>query len=93
MKLLRAYLPKGKINKEARDYIYEEKNTFLTRGHRINQYGIRGADSRMAYIEEHEELLNVITKWIISRGTMVDLFNTLRDLNREKGYADPVVIR
>lgn len=89
MKLLKAYLPKGAKNKSARDFIYEEKNTFLTRGHRINSSGIRGADSRMAYIQEHEELLNVITKWIISRGTMIELFTTLRELNRSKGYADP----
>ncbi len=51
MKLLKAYLPKGERNKKARDYIYEEKNTFLTRGHRKNNDGIRG----------------LIAAWLISR--------------------------
>lgn len=46
-KLLLKHLPEGKGYKKARDYIYEEKNTYLTRGHRINEKGIRGADSRM----------------------------------------------
>lgn len=92
MKLLRAYLPKGKANKTARSYVYEEKNTFLTRGKRINQYGIRGADSRQAYVSDIEELLDIITKWIVSRGTTVELFNALRELNISKGYGDPITL-
>lgn len=93
MKLLRKYLPKGNENKKARKYIYEEKNTLLTRGKRINEKGIRGADSRMAYIADIEILLNIITKWIVSKGTMVELFNNLRDLNVSKGYGNPKYIK
>ena len=85
-KLLKAYLPKGKANKTARDYIYEEKNTYLTRGKRINRAGIRGADGRMGYIVDAEEMLKIIMDWIMSNGTMVELYNQLRDLNVAKGY-------
>ena len=85
-KLLLAHLPKGRQNKAARRFIYEEKNTYLTRGKRINRFGIRGADSRMGYIVDAEEMLGVIMVWIRQNGTMVDLFNNLRDLNIAKGY-------
>lgn len=86
MKLLRKFLPKGKNNYKARKYIYEEKNTFLTRGKRIGINGIRGGDSRMAYIPDIEELLNIISDWIVSNGTMVELFSLIRDSNISKGY-------
>lgn len=85
-KLLKAHLPKGKQNKVARNYIYEEKNTYMTQGKRINRAGMRGADSRMGYISDADEMMKVIMDWIISNGTMVDLFNTMRDLNVSKGY-------
>lgn len=85
-KLLRKHLPKGEEYKAARDFIYEEKNTFLTRGHRKNELGIRGADGRMAYIEDMNELINIITGWISNKGTMYDLYTQLRDLNVSKGY-------
>lgn len=89
MRLLRKYLPKGKKNQKARAFIYEEKNTLLTRGHRINVAGFRGADSRMAYIQEIEDALNIITQWIVSKGTTLELYNTMRDLNEAKGYGTP----
>lgn len=85
-KLLKAHLPRGKENKTARDYIYEEKNTYLTRGKRINRAGIRGADGRMGYITDAEEMLTIIMEWIMSNSTMVDLYNNLRELNISKGY-------
>lgn len=88
-RLLRKFLPKGTSNKKARAFIFEEKNTFLTRGKRINEKGIRGADSRMAYISDIEEVLNIITSWVVAKGSMVELFNTLRDLNVSKGYGNP----
>ena len=80
-KLLLKHLPEGKDYKRARDYIYEEKNTYLTRGHRIDERGIRGADSRMGHIEDAEKILDLITTWIIKKGSMVDLYSTIRDLN------------
>ena len=85
-KLLRKSLEKGKENKEARDYIYEEKNTFLTRGKRKRPDGTRGGDSRMGYISDQAELLDIVIAWIVSNGTMVELFTTLRDLNIAKNY-------
>lgn len=85
-KLLLKHLPEGKGYKKARDYIYEEKNTYLTRGHRINEKGIRGADSRMGHIEDAEKILELITTWIIQKGSMVDLYTKIRDLNIKLGY-------
>ena len=43
----------------------------------------------MAYIPDITELVNVITAWITSRGTMFDLYLKLRDLNEAKGYGAP----
>lgn len=88
-KLLLKHLPEGKGYKKARDYIYEEKNTYLTRGHRIDEKGIRGADSRMGHIEDAELILELITNWIIKKGSMVDLYSTIRDLNIKLGYGNP----
>lgn len=92
-RLLRKYLPRGKENKKARDLIYEEKNTFLTRGHRKNAQGIRGADGRMSYIADIRELINIITEWATSQGTMFELYDKLRNINIEKGYGDPLTIK
>lgn len=89
MKLLRKFLPKGKENYKARHFIYEEKNTMLTRGKRIKDNGRRGADSRMAYNTDIEEVLNIITQWVASKGTMIELYTTLRDMNIAKGYGKP----
>lgn len=85
-RLLQKYLPKGKKFKETRDYIYEEKNTFLTRGHRKGEDGIRGADGRMAYNTEINELIVIITGWIATKGTSFDLYVRLKELNKSKGY-------
>lgn len=85
-KLLKKHLPKGDKYEEARKLIYEEKCTFLTRGHRKDERGIRGADSRMSYIPDIKELIDVIIQWISRKGTMFDLYNDLRNLNISKGY-------
>lgn len=84
--LLKKHLPKGKENKKARSYVYEEKNVFLTRGKRINKAGLRGADGRMGYMTDAEEALGVVMKWVRTNGTMVDLFNHFRKINIKKGY-------
>ena len=39
-RLLMDYLPRGEKFKQARGLIYEEKNTFLSGGHRIDEKGI-----------------------------------------------------
>lgn len=85
-RLLKNHLPKGEYFKEARDLIYEEKNTFMTRGHRIDNRGIRGADGRMSYIEEMHEMVNIISEWISTKGTTYSLYTRMRDLNVAKGY-------
>ena len=87
--LLKKYLPKGEDHKAARDLIYEEKNTFLTRGHRKDDKGIRGADGRMSYIPDMNELINIVTGWISSKGGMYELYVKIRDLNISKGYGEP----
>lgn len=85
-KILKKYLPKGEEFKQARDLIYEEKNTFLSRGHRIDERGIRGADGRMGYVDDMHTMVNIITKWITSNGGMYELYTKMRDFNIEKGY-------
>lgn len=87
-RLLIKHLPKGEHYKDARKMIYEEKNTYMTRGHRINEKGIRGADGRMSYIEDMHEIVNIVTEWITNRGTPYELFIKLRDLNKSKGYGN-----
>lgn len=90
-RLLRKYLPKGEENKKARDLIYEEKNTFLTRGHRKDERGLRGADGRMSYIPDINLLVDVLTEWISSKGTTFELYTKLRDLNVSKGYGTSIL--
>lgn len=87
-RLLMKHLPKGDAYKDARELIYEEKNTFLT-GKRKDERGIRHADGRMSYIPNMNELVNIITEWITVHGTPYDLYIRLRDLNVEKGYGAP----
>lgn len=85
-KLLRNFLPKGSDNKKVRDIIYEEKNCFLTRGHRIKPDGTRGADGRMGYIEDAEIILNVIIDSVVHKRTYFELYYNLRNLNVSRGY-------
>lgn len=85
-KLLITHLPKGKAHQKSRKYIYEEKNTYMTRGKRINKEGIRGADGRMGFTSDAEEMLQIVMDWIRQNGTMVELYHTLRELNIKKGY-------
>jgi len=85
-RLLKKHLPKGKQFEKERNFIYEEKNVFLTRGHRKNDKGIRGADGRMAFTDDINELVNIITDWITSKGGMFELYSKLLELNKTKGY-------
>lgn len=85
-KLLKKHLPKGTEYQKHRELIYEEKNTFLTRGYRKSPDGRRGADGRMAYNPDISELITAVVHWISNRGSMFDLYVQLRDLNKSKGY-------
>jgi len=85
-KLLKKFLKSGEENAEARRIIREEKKIFLTRGKKLNNQGIRGADSRMAYIQDMEDLMNLITKWAFESGNQFDLYTLIRNKNVELGY-------
>jgi hypothetical protein len=87
-KVLRKHLPKGDKYKKAREWIYEEKNTFLT-GKRKDKYGKRHLDGRQSYSSVMAELVNIIAGWIASNGTLAELYVILRDKNIEKGYGKP----
>ena len=88
-KLLQKHLPKGKKFAKIRHLIYEEKNAFLTRGHRKDEKGRRGADGRMSYISDIESFITILTEWITSRGTTFELYTKLLELNVSKGYGKP----
>ena len=88
-KLLQKHLPKGKKFAKIRHLIYEEKNAFLTRGHRKDEKGRRGADGRMSYISDIESFITILTEWITSQGTTFELYTKLLELNVSKGYGKP----
>jgi hypothetical protein len=92
-KLLRGYLPKGPDFQQSRDLIYEEKNCFLTRGHRKNGKGIRGADSRMGHIEDAEIVLNLVIDSVVNGRGVFEIYCAIRDLNVSRGYGLPVAER
>ncbi|HEY0669362.1 MAG TPA: hypothetical protein VGD22_14345 [Sphingobacteriaceae bacterium] len=85
-RLLKKFLPKGEKYKSARDVIREEKKIFLTRGKKLNEKGIRGGDSRMAYIQDMEDIMNLITKWAFESRNYFELYSLIKDKNEELGY-------
>jgi hypothetical protein len=89
-RLLIEYLPKGAEHKKLRGTIYEEKNIFLTAGHTIDEQGIRGADSRQAYIPNFLEVaFRLVTEWVSSGANSFDIWQSFYDLNEERGYHNP----
>jgi hypothetical protein len=90
-RLLRRFLPSGKgaAARKACEIVREEKSVYLTRGHRLDEKGIRGADSRMGHPEDAEDMLNLIIDWAITSGNTADLYMRLRDLNIRMGYGTP----
>lgn len=85
-KLLREELPTGTSYKESRDLIYEEKNILVTRGHKKDNSGVRGADSRMGYVHDLDVALGIISDWIMERGGLYDLYMKFREENTKRGY-------
>lgn len=85
-KLLKQNLPSGKTFEKARQIIFDEKNIYLTRGKKKDSNGVRGADSRMGYLSDLEELMKATIKWVVAKGTMTDLYEVYWNLNEEKGY-------
>ena len=90
-KVLRDYLPKGKENESARNIIYEEKNTYLTRGRRKDDKGLRHADSRMSYNADLKALVDIVVDWASTNRNPFSLYVKLRDLNKSMGYGVPSV--
>lgn len=88
-KLLKKYLPQNPLHKEDRDRIYEEKNTYLTRGHRIRPNGRRGADGRMGHPTDAETVLNLVIHWAATSRNMTVLYSQLLDLNVKSGHGMP----
>lgn len=74
-------------DENVRNQIYEQKNIFLTRGHRKNESGVRGADGRMGYIEDFQSFLDIIENWMNkSDQNPHTLFTLIYDKNKELGY-------
>ncbi|MEL7832781.1 hypothetical protein [Fodinibius alkaliphilus] len=84
--LLIEHLPSGDYYKEMRDTIYEEKNILLTRGHKLDENGIRGADSRMGYLEDMKMVLSIVAEWITQNGSPQEIYDKFREKNIELGY-------
>jgi len=85
--LLKQFLPTGKEYKGLRDYAYELKNILLTQGKQKNEVGIRGGDSRQAYIaSELKVMYDLISDWVRNGALAVDLIVRLQNLNDERGY-------
>jgi glutaredoxin len=74
------------LPKEQRDMIYDQKNIFLTRGKVKNERGIRGGDSRQAYLEDLGIALDTVLNWVNEGANPVNLYNSFRDKNKELGY-------
>lgn len=86
-RLLRDYLPKGIDNKKLRQFVYDEKNLFLNRGIEKNEFGVRGSDSRMTYINNFLEIgFNTVAKWIASGANSFDIYSDFWQLNEDRGY-------
>jgi len=85
--ILKTHLPKGPKYKQLRNFVREEKIIFLTGGKKKDERGIRGADSRQAYISTHlKVVLNSLLEWIKEGGNSFDLFLRFRQLNIQYGY-------
>ena len=74
------------LPKPQRDMIYDQKNIFLTRGKVKNEKGVRGGDSRQAYLSDLEMALEIVINWVNEGANPVNLYNAFRDKNIDLGY-------
>ena len=74
------------LPKEQREIIYDQKNIFLTRGKIKNENGIRGGDSRQAYLDDMQIALEIVLNWVNEGANPVNLYNAFRDKNIELDY-------
>src|SRR5258706_770668 len=84
--ILVKYLPGGTDFKEQRQWIYDEKNIFLTRGHPKYNTCRRGADSRMGYNPAMKEIVEIIAAWIMGSRDMISLYDSIYRLNDKFNY-------
>jgi len=84
-RLLKEFLPTEKKYADVRKWIREEKNIFLTRGHKLEN-GKRGADSRMALISDMEEMMNIIATWATTNRSLFELYYLIKAKNDDLGY-------
>lgn len=88
--LMQQFLPKGDEYKSLRNYAYELKNILLTQGKNKDEKGIRGGDSRQAYIAgELRVMYDLMTDWVNNGATAVYLIERLQKMNDERGYDYP----
>jgi hypothetical protein len=85
--VLKSNLPTGPENEKIRTFVREEKIIFLTGGKKKDKNGLRGADSRQAYISSHLEVaLNTLIEWLQEGTGTYELFLKFRNLNIQYGY-------
>lgn len=85
--ILKSNLPTGPENEKLRRFVREEKIIFLTGGKKKDKFGIRGADSRQAYISTHLEVaLNTLIEWLQEGTGSYELYLKFRSLNIKYGY-------
>ncbi len=85
--LMKQFLPKEEQYKGLRDYAYELKNILLTQGKSKDDRGIRGGDSRQAFIAgELKVMYDLITDWVKNGAMAAYLIERLQKLNEERGY-------
>ncbi len=80
-KLLKRGLPEGEMYKEARALVREEISIFLTRG-KEKKGGVRGADSRQAFLPDMDIALACIITWFSSAQSTFELYSAFKELNK-----------
>jgi len=85
--LMKQFLPKGEQYKGLREYAYELKNILLTQGKGKDERGIRGGDSRQAFIAAELKIMyDLTTDWVKNGAMAAYLIERLQKLNEERGY-------
>lgn len=85
-RLMMDNLPRGKENKELRQFIYDEKNLFLNRGNELNDDGVRGSDGRMTFTTFLEIAFQISAEWIKQGANPIGLWQLFYDENEKFGF-------
>lgn len=73
-------------DKKANKIVREEINIFLNRGKGKNKAGIRGADSRMSYLEDIQIMVSCLADCVVHDPSLVNVYNKVNKLNKDRGY-------